>query len=960
MDSESMTADTRSLSARTEETRTAATLTIGPGGIREERGPGPTPGNDDVALEGTRRSARSGGKALAVDRLIESDGESTPLGPGVHLGRYTVLHVLGEGGMGVVCAAYDAMLDRKVALKLLRFRTRERAGKRLLREARAIARLSHPNIVSVYDAGQIGDELFVAMEYIEGQTLRQWQREERPWTEVLDVYIRAGRGLAAAHQAGVIHRDFKPDNVLVGDDGRVRVVDFGLAAPLEESIGDSAGSGEVDFPGDGTSSSDESHGSYESHDLAGSSAFDTPGLADGMSNPFDVRLTATGALLGTPAYMSPEQHLGEPTDARSDQFAFCVALFEGLHGKRAFRGGDVRRLSAVKLAGRVREVPDDSPVPAQVQAIVRRGLSREADQRWSSMEDILAALQRQRQPRRRWLAPALATAITLGSVVGYGAWSVDEPDRCPAPDEGPGEIWNEDSRRDIAAAFDELGGRNGETSWQRFRQRVDEYAEAWDEMHIHTCRATRVHGMQSAADLDSRMACLDERLVELDTLLAAFEEPSANLVARAPTALASLTPVARCADAGWVMRRAMPGDPATVARIRAASREHQAIFVRATLGMYSQALEQTEVLLEEIETIGYKPLLCHALWTRGRTRTRVGDLDGAESDLKQAYQIAVESGSSSVAFRAATQLVWVIGVERRRDSEALHWVFQADSWKAQDGTGELIDQIDHLQAVGMFYGLIGRFDESLEYQERTVGLIEQIHGEDSARMASTLNNIGFVHSDMRAYHRALDHFERSYAVWVGVGGPEHPAAGQTLLNIGRTHHQLEDYDRALEVNQQVFELWTGMKKPNPIDLGLAHVNLADTLTAVGRHESAVPLHERAYELLEGAVGPDHPFTAAALVGKGKSALLRGGGEDAVGHLERALAIHTSKATAPLEVADTRWWLARAVWQAGEDRARARALAEKARATLVAHDRHDQANAVKTWLEERTGSLALSR
>jgi len=162
--------------------------------------------------------------------------EPGELSPGRTLaGRYTLLGTLGQGGMGLVLAAYDARLDRRVALKLLRSRRGSRSEKteeaRLLREAQAMARLNHPNVVAVYDAGTLENgSVFIAMEYVQGQTLSRWrQQQERSWREVLGVYLAAGQGLPAAHAAGLVHRDFKPDNVLVGEDGRVKVTDFGLA-----------------------------------------------------------------------------------------------------------------------------------------------------------------------------------------------------------------------------------------------------------------------------------------------------------------------------------------------------------------------------------------------------------------------------------------------------------------------------------------------------------------------------------------------------------------------------------------------------------------------------------------------------------------------------------------------------------------------------------------------------------
>ncbi|HET9988068.1 MAG TPA: serine/threonine-protein kinase, partial [Kofleriaceae bacterium] len=245
------------------------------------------------------------------------------LARGTLVGRYVVLDVLGEGGMGVVYSAFDPELDRKVAIKLLQTResgstpSTKQGGEQkawLVREAQALARLSHPNVVAVYDVGTLNeDQVFVAMELVEGVTLREWLKAEaRPWREVLPVLVAAGAGLAAAHEAGLVHRDFKPDNVLVARDGRPRVMDFGLARLRRASTHDDA------QPKD-TSDVAPSAGAIETR------------------SPLSEQLTIAGAMLGTPAYMAPELYNGATADARSDQFAFAVTLFEALFRARPYK-----------------------------------------------------------------------------------------------------------------------------------------------------------------------------------------------------------------------------------------------------------------------------------------------------------------------------------------------------------------------------------------------------------------------------------------------------------------------------------------------------------------------------------------------------------------------------------------------------------------------------------------------
>jgi len=299
------------------------------------------------------------------------------------LGRYRLLRVLGQGGVGVVHAAYDEVLDRVVALKMLRTdRSSASVVGRFIREAKALARVSHANIVQIYDVSTSAGRVFLAMEYVRGRTLRQQLTEAEPdaaYSRILEWFVAAGRGLAEVHRAGLVHRDFKPDNVMVGEDGRVLLLDFGLV-------------GDTDT--------------------------DTTADPDDRRVPA-VDLTATGSVLGTPAYMAPEQHRGARADVRSDVFSFCASLYEALYRERPFAAANYETLRAASLAGTVRP-PAQSQVPAWLRVVVLRGLRVEPDQRWQTMTQLLAALVADPAVRRRnWLRrAALTLSIAAVTLVG--------------------------------------------------------------------------------------------------------------------------------------------------------------------------------------------------------------------------------------------------------------------------------------------------------------------------------------------------------------------------------------------------------------------------------------------------------------------------------------------------------------------------------------------------------------
>src|SRR5215470_10802797 len=319
--------------------------------------------------------------------------DDPPVSLGATLGRYRLERELGAGAMGVVHAAFDPDLERRIALKVLKAATAAaEARDRLLREARAMARLSHPNVVTVYEVGTAGGRDFVAMELIHGETLAEWLRKaRRPPAAILDAFLAAGRGLAAAHAAGIVHRDFKPHNVLRSRDGRIVVTDFGLAREAHDTPSPAL---DATLPAGAISTS--TGGSSSSSLLAG--------------------LTVTGSLLGTPAYMAPEQWSGGAVTQATDQFAYCVALWEALAGARPYPGPTLDDLRTQVARGPA--ALDASRIPRRVRGILRRGLDPDPARRWPGMEALLARLVR---VQRR---PGIALAIAAGALAGIAALTV--------------------------------------------------------------------------------------------------------------------------------------------------------------------------------------------------------------------------------------------------------------------------------------------------------------------------------------------------------------------------------------------------------------------------------------------------------------------------------------------------------------------------------------------------------
>jgi hypothetical protein len=447
------------------------------------------------ASPGRRRAPTA---SLGFDRTIVddfgagSDVAADALPRGSSVGRYVVLGRLGAGGMGVVYAAYDPELDRRVALKLVLPGIAGSEGRtRMLREAQALAKLSHPNIVTVHDVGTHEALVWLAMEFVQGKTLGAWLRAApRGWPEVLDTCVRAGRGVAAAHVAGLLHRDIKPDNIMVDQGGRVRVMDFGLARTGDEE-----------------------------------SAPVPPPPQDAAVTPkveaLAMRITQAGALVGTPAYMAPEQLVGDEIGPAADQFSLCATLWEGLYGVRPFSGDDLAGLTMSVMEG-VPTVPKKGRVPSWLRKVLERGLAASPKHRWPSVEALLDALARGRSRARLRRGLAVAGVIGLGAAGVWGWRELDRRDRiagCDAAGAAIAESWNDNTRAQLRGALLATGVGYAEATADKLMPWLDAKASAWRAARSELCLDREVYGAWSAELAERGQWCLDERRMELEALV---------------------------------------------------------------------------------------------------------------------------------------------------------------------------------------------------------------------------------------------------------------------------------------------------------------------------------------------------------------------------------------------------------------------------------------------------------
>jgi serine/threonine protein kinase len=862
-------------------------------------------------------------------------GQAT-LARGATIGRYVVLGLVGRGGMGEVYAAYDPELDRKVAVKLLRVKpgngvSLTEGRQRTLREAQAIARLSHPNVVVVYDVGTFQDQVFIAMEFVEGNTVTYWlQSQARSWQEILKVFRAAGRGLMAAHEKGLVHRDFKPDNVMVGRDGEVRVMDFGLARQVtEKSAVAERVTPTVRIPvqlGEHGPTPLAAAASMPEPDPMTTVLLNAPPRATAMpSGPvdlqatsvmFEVQLTRTGAMMGTPAYMAPEQFLGTPTDARTDQFSFCVALYEALYGDRPFAGNTMFALTTAVVQGHVREAPQSSKVPLWVRKVLLRGLRAQAGDRYATMHDLIEALGKNPSAaRNRALAIVALAFVPLALGLGIRQSLANHRSICGGGPARLAGIWDlpvgneiESPRQAVIhGAFMRTGKSYAGDVYATVSRILTGYAQSWGNVYRETCEATQVRGEQSAEVLDLRMSCLQDRLGGLRALTDVFSEANGDVVENAVSAANSLRSLDRCSDVP-LLRSVMrpPEDPKTRARV--GDLRHRLAGVKALFdaGGYREGLRSTPGLVDEARALGYQPLVAETLALMGTMYLKSNDARAAEQALVESYFAADASRHDEVRAEDALALVWVVGYQQGHYVESQRWAKTADAVLQRLGGHELLHAW-LLNNLGGIFEIQGEREAALRAQQEGLALKEQALGRDHPDVGVSEGNLAVVLTALGRNQEALAHVDRSIEILENGLGPGHPDLATQLMNRG------------------------------------------EILNALGRYHDGRASFERARIIWERELGLDNRILAYALTGIGVSYLAEGDSSSAIVPLERAFKIREAQETDPSRRAETRFALARALWESGRDRGRARLLAEEAREVYAKAVVKSKLAEVDSWL-----------
>lgn len=893
----------------------------------EYRDEDPTPIEAEASISAYDPTETLAGPGPPSDR-----GQESPkaLDRGEMLGRYVVLDYLGGGGMGVVYTAYDPNLDRKVAVKLLRAEVMSHrafeARKRLVQEARALARLAHPNVVAVHDIGAVRNQIFLAMEHVEGRDLRIWLREEKTtWQRVLEVFVQAGEGLAAAHRAGLLHRDFKPANVILGEDGRARVLDFGLAAqarraPLESdpsmaspsqaspggdqddetpadtsaagtpATGDSPGSDDGIDPSSGSLSSGgdptltqevretaDSGGTPSSKDAspgASERPSDPPSDLPGTGAPLG-QLTEPGSRVGTPAYMSPEQLRGQRIDARSDQFGFCVALYEALFRRSPFENRYARPLIGDR-AEKILSPPKDSEVPTAIANVVMRGLAFDPDDRFPDMEALLEALKPEVKKRSARLYVLFAVALVMVTV---GLFQLRGTPPCLDMGQHWVGVWDDARRAEVRRRFAESTFPWAAELRIAIERQLDAYTANWTTMRTESCEATRVRGDQSENLLDLRSRCLDQRLFEVEAVVDLLAQADEEIVRNAGSALSGLRTLDRCADTETLLAIVPPPDPAIRDRaeaVRKAIAEAEALY---NLRQVERAYDSTRTLKQSIEGLSYAPVEAEALQIIGLAAELSERATEAREAMIDAARTADAGHHDEIRLRA---LLGLVSLDQKSPDVAQTWLAMAK------GVAERLDS---------------PYFDSLWLQRRS----------------ELLKSEGNFPAALGAARQAVTQLRNP-------AGPDHRNIAFLLTTLADMLYRLHESEEALAVITEALPLQQERLGPTHPDVAFVESLHGLILGQLGRHEEALEIFERIEPVFLEAYGPEHPRTAYLLHGLGSTRNRLGLTEGALEALERSAAIYSKLEGHGLRAAGIYNSLALVYWQEGrldeaEDRLR---------------------------------------
>lgn len=737
------------------------------------------------------------------------------------LGKYRILERLGAGGMGAVFAAWDPELERRVALKVLTG-GREPHDERnlIMREAKAAAQLAHPNVVTVFEVGIAQDRVFLAMEYIAGPTLRAWANQAPPASARIGALLQAGRGLAAAHAQGLVHRDFKPDNVLVDETGQAKVVDFGLAQSSQEFL---------------------THRSV------------APATGETRSAP----ITQTGPRSGTPEYMAPEQLDGGAANARSDQFAFAVTAWELLCAERPFETN--------KQVGAPRGRPV-AGVPRGVTQALTRALSLAPADRFDSMEALLRELDPvpRAEQRSRFILGG-AGLLTVGALAwGLAARSPETSSQCTGAQDQLSGSWDDEQRERYAAAFS--AAAPDDALWTTTSQILSQYADTWVAASTHACEATRIRGEQSDELFTLQTRCLHGRLRSFRALTERLTSLDAAALRRVPGVARGLPPIEACQNPEYLTALVAPPPPELERDVEAVRERLASIESAEALGQYKRVGEEMPSVLEDALNLDHRALHAEAMYWDGRVLQRMREADKARSSLEQAVLHATASRHDRVLAETLGLLTRVVGVLQAHKTEGLALSDRAEAAIARiGGDAELTAQLASRR--GETYLTAGAPRPAREQFEKAMQQFSVL-APDGPQLADSLTNLAAANRALGDLDTAASLTARSLALLERRHGPDHPAVGMALANqasllnqAGRTDDARASYARA----RSVFVPRLG---EDHVNIAVLDMNRGNLELGAENFDLARGLLQDVPDRMQAKLPNDHPWVAQALMSRG--------------------------------------------------------------------------------------------
>ena len=856
---------------------------------------------------------------------------------GTSVGRFVLLNQLGKGGMGVVYKAYDPELDRRIAVKLLTVQplegeTYSQPRDRLVREAQALAKLNHPNVVAVYDVGTFGTGVYVAMEFVKGKTLRNWLREQKQaFEEILQVFIAAGQGLLAAHEQGIIHRDFKPENVMVGEKNRVWILDFGVAKAAsnkrENAIPQSA------------------------------SPLETPSEVPLLN----VNLTHARGYVGTVAYMAPEQLFGRAVTEQSDQFSFCVALYEALYGTRPFSGKSISQIEQCILKDEV-VFPEKSGVPRYLTQILARGLSKKAKDRYPSMEALLDKLKhdpeeiaqkRSSARKRKFLLISLVVCTIALPIVIWHGLRYRTFHLCKAAEGEFETVWDNATKTTMRETFLATGKFFALETWERVEKTIDHYLTEWMQLRSDVCEARLIRGTQSEELFDLQMSCLKTRKHELKALTNIFTRADTGVVQKAVQASSSLTRIASCADEK-ALRAPYPPPKTAPAKAMVATIRNRIVDIEALrkTGKYREGLELAQQVALSAKAVDYRPVQAELLFQLGVLYERVGEYKTAEKVFYQAEDAAAESKDALLTAKVMAHLVNIVGDQQARFEEGILLARDAEAMlKVAGNDKRTLAQIFN-NLAGLYY-CKGNYVKALDFYRQALSMREKVLGFKHPVRAKTLNNMGATYYNLGEYTKALQCYHEALALQKKVLGSQHPDLAYSLNNIGNVLREQGEYRKAIGYLQQSLKFKEKL-------LGSEHPLVASTLYNLGatyqnlaEYQKSMEHFRKALSIWENALGPQHPLVAYALNGIGSVLTDQGTPTRALDPLERAASLCEKKSCEPESKGQTLFVLAKALMATNGDKQRAIGLAQQAKSLFEKTPKafKKETEEVNSWLKD---------